>query len=822
MDWLISDLKFGARLLWKNKGFTASAIATLAICVGVNTAVFSVVHSVVLKPLPFPEADRVMLMHNSYPGAGAVRASNGVPDYFDRLRDMTVFEEQALYNTPDLTIGSAGSVQQVRGMGVTPSFFRLLRTKPLLGRIFTENEGEIGQERKAILSYALWQEQYGGNPSAVGQDIRIYGNPYTIVGVLPRDFVFLDPQVRVYRPLAFTAEQKSDESRHNNGWEMIGRLKPGATLRQAQAQLDAINAANMEKFPHFKQILANVRFSTLVVPLQDDAVGSIRKTLYLLWGGAAFVLLIGVINITNLAVARGSVRFRELAMRITLGAGRARVARQLLVENLLLTAGGACLGLILGYWGLAALRLLHIERIPRGGEITLDLTVVLYALGLSLLSAVVVGVIPLVQGLRVNLTSIIREDVRTASGSRAARMLRNGLVVAQVAFALVLLMGAGLLGASFRRVLAIETGFVPEQVVTATVALPAVRYKDDAALRSFMDRTLEKIRRVPGVHQAGATNSIPFGTSFNDSVILAEGYVMKPGESLISPDNVTVTPGFFETMKVPLREGRFFDERDTPESPKAIIIDERLARKFFPGVAAVGRRMWRPASAEALLDPSKGAEYYTIVGVVGSMKLHALVDTEERFGSYFFPFSQNTDSGMSFAVKTATDPSVIKAALRKAVNEIDPELPVYDALTMQERIDSSLTSRRSPMILSVCFGAVALFLAAVGIYGVLAYLVAQRRREIGIRMALGSGTDRIFQLVFREGAVIIALGCALGVLCCWLLSRYVASILYGVEPLDPMVMALVSLTLVAVAVAAATFPALRATRVDPLVALRQE
>ena len=822
MDWLISDLRFGARLLWKNKGFTASAIATLAICVGVNTAVFSVVHSVVLKPLPFPEADRVMLMHNSYPGAGAVRASNGVPDYHDRLRDMTVFEEQALYNTPDLTIGSAGSVQQVRGMGVTPSFFRLLRTKPLLGRIFTENEGEVGQERKAILSYALWQEQYGGDPSAVGQDIRIYGNPYTIVGVLPRGFVFLDPQVRVYRPLAFTAEQKSDESRHNNGWEMIGRLKPGATLRQAQAQLDAINAANMEKFPHFKQILANVRFSTLVVPLQDDVVGSIRKTLYLLWGGAAFVLLIGVINITNLAVARGSVRLRELATRITLGAGRWRVTRQLLVENLLLTAGGACLGLILGYWGLAALRLLHIERIPRGGEITLDLTVVLYALGLSLLSAVVVGVIPLVQGLRVNLTSIIREDVRTASGSRAARMLRNGLVVAQVAFALVLLMGAGLLGASFRRVLAIETGFVSEQVVTATVALPAVRYKDDAALRSFMDRTLEKIRRVPGVLQAGAANSIPFGTSFNDSVILAEGYVMKPGESLISPDNVTVTPGFFETMKVPLREGRLFDGRDTPESPKAIIIDERLARKFFPGVTAVGRRMWRPASAEALLDPSKGAEYYTIVGVVGSMKLRALVDTEERFGSYFFPFSQNTDSGMSFAVKTATDPSVIKAALRKAVNEIDPELPVYDALTMQERIDSSLTSRRSPMILSVGFGAVALFLAAVGVYGVLAYLVAQRRREIGIRMALGSGTDRIFQLVFQEGAVIIALGCALGVLCCWLLSRYVASILYGVEPLDPMVMALVSLTLVAVAVAAATLPALRATRVDPLVALRQE
>ena len=822
MNTLINDLRFGARLLWKSKGFAATAIATLAICIGANTAIFSVVHSVVLRPLPFPESDRVLVVYNSYPGAGVERASNGVPDYYDRLRGVTSFEEQALFNNPNLTIGSAGSVQQVRGMGVTPSFFRLLRVKPRLGRIFAEEDGEDGKQRKAILSYALWQELYAGDESVIGKDIRIYGNPYTIVGVLPQDFMFLDARVRLYRPLAFTAEQKSDQSRHNNSWEMIGRLKPGATLKQAQAQIDAINAANMERLPQFRELLTNARFTTRVTPLQDEVVKPIRKTLYLLWGGAAFVLLIGVINIANLAVARGRVRLRELATRFALGAGHGRITRQLLTESVLMTACGAAAGLLLGYWGLALLRFMHIERIPRGAEVSLDVTGVLYVLGLALLAAVAIGIVPLLQGLRVDLISVFHEDVRTGTGGRGARVLRNGLVVAQVAFALVLLMGAGLLIASFRQVLAIRPGFVPEQVVTGSVALPAARYRDDAALRNFAQRSLERIRGLPGVTEAGVTNTIPFGSDFSDSVILAEGYLMKPGESLISGDNMSVTPGYFHAMKVPLREGRFFDERDTPDSPRMIIIDERLARKFFSGSSALGRRMWRPTSIESLQHPEKGAEYFTVVGVVGSVKLRALVDAEERVGSYYFPYSQNPDSGITFAVKTAADPDGIKAGLRKAINEIDPELPLFDAMTMQERIDDSLTGRRSPMLLSLCFGAVALFLAGVGIYGVLAYLVAQRTKEIGIRMALGSDAERIFRLIFREGAGIVATGFILGALCSWMLGRYMESLLYGVRPQDPVVMALVSLALITVALAATTLPAWRATRVDPIIALRQE
>ncbi|MEW5983755.1 MAG: ABC transporter permease [Acidobacteriota bacterium] len=822
MDVLAHDVRYGARLLWKHKGFTVTALATLAICIGVNTVAFSVVHSVVLKPLPFPGSDRVLVMYNSYPGAGVERASNGVPDYYDRLQGVPAFEELALYNEPDLTIGSTGSVQQVRGMGVTPSFFRLVQARPLLGRIFTEEEDEEGNQRKAILSFALWQELYGGDASVIGRDIRIYGNPYTIVGVLPQDFALLDPRVRLYRPLAFTAQQKSDDRRHNNGWEMIGRLKPGATLEQVQDQINAINAANLERLPHFREILTNAGFTTRVERLQDEVVRPIRKTLFLLWGGAVFVLLIGVINIANLAVARGSVRLKEIATRAALGAGRGRLARQLLTESLLLTAGGAVLGLLMGSWGLGLLSVLHIKRIPRGAQIGLDLTGVLYVVAMSLLAAVAIGLIPLAQGLRVNLTSVFREDGRALTRGRGGRILRTGLVASQVAFALVLLTGGGLLMASFRQVLAIRPGFVPDQVVTASVALPGARYPDDASLRAFAERALDKVRTLPGIISAGITNAIPFGSDFSDSVILAEGYTMQPGESLISGDNMSVTPGYFEAMRVPLKEGRFFDDRDTADSPRVIIIDERLARKFFPGTSPIGRRMWRPTSPEAFRDPEKGATYYTIVGVVASIKLRALVDAEERVGSYYRPFSQNTDSGLSFAVRTTVGPDTVKAELRRVVRELDPELPLFDALTMQERIDDSLTSRRSPMLLSAGFSAIALLLAAVGLYGVLAYLVALRTREIGIRMALGSDAARVFRLVFREGALIVALGLIAGSACSWMLGRYLESLLFEVRPMDPPVTALAGLALTLVALIATTLPAWRAARVDPVIALRRD
>jgi predicted permease len=766
-----------------------------------------------------PEPDRILLLYNSYPNAGVERAVNGAADYYDRLKALTVFEEQAMFNYPGVSIGDAGSVERVQGMAVTPSFFRLLRARPVLGRIFTEQEGELGGEQKVILSHGLWQERFGGNLSVVGKDLRIYGRPYTIVGVMPPDFVFLNPDVRLWRPLAFTPDQKN--ARHSNSWEMIGRLKPGARLEQAQAQVDALNAANMERFPEFKTILTNAGFHTRVVPLQDEVVREIRRTLYLLWGAVLFVLLIGTVNIANLVLARSTARVRELAMRFALGAGRWRLTRQLLTESLILTWCSAACGLLLGYWALRAVNVLGLDRIPRGSEIAMDGSVVLFILGLALVAALVIGLVPVIHALKVDTSSVFRGEGRGSTG-HGARVWRNLLATSQVAFALVLLVGAGLLLASFRQVLSINPGFAASNVLSGSVALPSSRYKGDEDQRSFMKRALERIRRLPGVMSAGATDSLPFAGDYSDSVIFAEGYVMQPGESLISPSRISVTPGYFEAMAIPLADGRFFDERDTDKATKVVIVDERLAKKFWPDTSPVGRRMWRPTSIESMAQPGRDAEWFTVVGVVGSVKLRALVDPDERVGAYYFPFEQSTSSGVTFAVRTTARPDSITASLRNAIIEIDAELPLYDVEVMQDRIDDSLVARRSPMLLSLGFGSVALLLAAIGIYGVLAYMVAQRTKEIGIRMALGSTSRQVLKLVLGEGARILAAGFVLGIAGALALGRFIETVLYGVRPMDPVVLGSVASLLLIIALIACLLPARRATRVDPARALRQE
>ncbi len=820
MESFLQDVKFGVRLLWKDKGFASTAVATLAICIAANTAIFSVVHAVVLKPLPLPEPDRLLILYNSYPNVGVKRAVNGVPDFYDRRRALTALEDVALYSNEGLNVGDGASVQRLESMGVTPSLFRLLRARPALGRIFAEEEGEIGNQRKVMLSYSLWQERYGGDRSVIGKDLRIYGNLHTIVGVMPEGFLFLDPSVRLWRPLAFTAEQKQEY--HSNSWEMIGRLKPGATMQQAQAQVDALNQANLDLVPQLKPLLINAGFHTEVHPLQDELVKDIKATLYLLWGGAIFVLLIGAVNIANLVLARSSVRVKEMTTRFALGAGRGRIARQMVTESLLLTICGALIGLLLGWWGMRIFSALRLNEIPRGSEIAMDSEVVIYILALAVVVGTGIGLIPVVHMLSADLTLLFRSDGRTGTSGRGARFLRNALVVAQIAFALILLVGAGLLLASFRRVLAVKPGFAAENVLSGSIALPSVQYKGDRELRAFMGRALEKIRSLPGIQVAGATDSIPFGHNSSDSLILAEGYVMKPGESVVSPNRIVVTPGYFEAMRVPLIEGRVFDSRDSGETQKVIIVDQRLARKFWPDSSPIGKRMWQPSGPEDLVQPSANSRWYTVVGVVGSVKLRALVDPDERAGAYFFPYEQAPRDHATFALRTAGEPSATVSALRKAIVEVDAGLPLYDVRTMQERIDESLVARRSPMILAMGFGLVALFLAAVGIYGVLAYTVAQRTREIGIRMALGSTAERIFRLIAREGFTLLGIGFALGLAGTLGLAKYVESLLFGVRPVDPYVLAGVTGILALAATIACILPAQRAARVDPVVALRQE
>jgi predicted permease len=818
------DIKFGTKLLFKDKGFAVTAIATLALCIGANTAIFSVINSVILSSLPVPEAESIVIAYNSYPGAGAERGANGVPDYYDRLRELDdVFEEQAVFYNSGVTIGEEGGVQRAAGLNVTPSYFRLMRAEPALGRIFTEDEGEPGNENKVILSYALWQQLYGGARDVLGRDLRIYGRPYTIVGVMPEGFVELDGEVDLWRPIAFTEEDRSDDHRHDNGYEYIARLRPGKTLEEARAQSDALVAANDERFPEWREVLANVGYHVQVHNLQEYLTRDVRGTLYLLWGGVFFVLMIGTVNIANLVLARSSVRMKELATRFALGAGRWRVTRQLLTESILLTIIGSGAGLLLGYWGLGALAGLGLDEIPRGSEIAMDGTAVAFVLALALIVGVLIAIIPVGHIVRSNMSSVFRDEGRTGTSGRGVRLLRDGLVVGQIACALMLLLGAGLLLASFQQVLAIDPGFrEPDQVLTGSVTLPGDRYADGTSMRGFIDRSLESIRALPGVVNAGIIDWIPFGGSVGSSVIFPEGYELTPGESVISPLRLTASPGYFEAMGIELIEGRYFDYTDTRDSLPVLIIDERLAEKFWPGQSVVGKRLYRPTSVEDLTAVTEETVFYTVVGVVRGVKHRALVDIEEDVGTYIYPYTQRVPNDFTFAVKAATDPVSLTGAIRTEISRLDPEVPFYDIYTMQGRMDESLVTRRSPMILAMVFACVALFLAAVGIYGVLAYMVSQRTKEIGIRVALGSGADRIFRLILREGMAILLVGFGLGMAGAFALRRFIESQLYGVRPLDPLVLSIVCLVLGLVALIACLIPAQRAAHVDPIVALRRE
>ncbi len=821
MDALLLDLKYGVRSLWRDKGFALTVLLTFAVCIAANTALFAVVNSVVLRPLPVPDANSIVLFSNDYPKAGASDMNNSSSgDYFDRLREMTVFESQAIFRQRDQTVELNGSPQRIRGMVVTPSWFELLRVSPAVGRPFTREEGEIGNEQEVILSHGLWQQLYAGDKSAIGRELRISGRPFTIVGVMPPNFDFIDPDVRLWMPLAFTAEQKTVH--HSNNWYHIGRLKPGATLEQAQAQVNALNNANLERFPEFKELLINAGFNTKVKPLRDMLIAGVKRTLYLLWGGAFLVLLIGGLNIANLALARLALRRKEMATRIALGAGRAQIMRQLILENLGLALLGGVGGIALGAGLLRTLNAIGLEHFPRAGEVQLGGRVVLVSLGLSLAAGLFVGLFPLASISKIGISDALHEESRTGTTGKKSRSVRQLLVAAQIGFAFALLVGAGLLLASFRLLLQADPGFNSNGVVTASVSLPRSRYGKSEAMRDFMNRALPAIRAIPGVSVAGATDVIPLGGDHNDSVIFAEGYQMKPGESLISPLNMSVTPGYFEALGISMVRGRTFDDRDNENAPRVVIVDERLAQHFWPDRDPVGRRMYLPGDAKDLLKIDEHTVWLTVVGVARTLRYENLDGSGAPVGAYYFSNSQQPAGNFIFALKTAADPGSVVRALRAEISRLDPDLAVFDVHSMSERIDLSLSSRRTSMVLANAFGGVALFLASLGIYGVLAYLVAQRTREIGIRVALGSTRADILSLVLREGFELVAVGLVLGVAGAAFLQKAVASEIYGVRPLDPLVLASVMALLAIVALAASIVPARRAMRVDPIVALRYE
>jgi predicted permease len=823
MESISRDIRFALRLLWRDRGFAATTVATLALCVAANTAIFAVVNSVILEPLPSPDASRLVTVYNSYPAAGALRASNGVPDYFDRLAQVPALDEIAMYRTNGVTLGGQGEgeVERVTSMPVTPSFFRMLGAQAFRGRTFGEDDAVVGQNRKVLLSHGLWQRRHAGNDAVIGQDIRINGVPYAVVGVMPETFRFIDPDVQLWTPAAFSAADRADDRRHSNNWQQIGRLAPGATIEQAQSQIDALNASNLERFPALKTALINAGFITVTRPFKADLIESARPTLYLLWGGVLTLLVIGCVNVTNLVSIRASTRARELATRHALGASLRRLSAQILTETVILAVAGGMLGVLLAWWALQGVSALGLSDLPRGDQIALDGRTLIFSLFMIVTVGVLVGLLPILALRRADLGQVVREEGRMGTTSRRTRAVRRVLVTSQVAFALVLLVAAGLLLASFERVLAVDVGFDASRVLTGSISLPAARYADDAALRTVTPRIVDAMREVPGVEAAGLTSFLPLADQHNDSVILADGYQMAPGESLISPNQVRVSPGYLEAMGTALRHGRLFDARDTAEAPRVIIVDDRLARRFWPKQDPLGRYMYFPTDVRDLMTPPPKDQWLTVVGVVEDVRLDSLVDGAvfKTVGAYYLPLSQATASTVTLAVRTAGEPASVTAGIRRALAQVDAELPFYGVRTMADRVERSLVDRRTPMLLATSFAATALLLAAIGIYGVLAYQVAQRTREIGIRLALGSAHSRIFIMVLQEGAAMVGVGTALGVGGALLLRQTLQSQLYEVGASDPRVLVGVALLLVIVAFVACLLPARNAARTDPVVAL---
>lgn len=823
MDTLLHDIRYGLKLLLKDRGFSSTVVLTLALAIGANVAMWAVVRSVLFEPLAVPEADRLVLVTKSYPNAGVDRVGASVPDFFERRAQIEAFEDVALYNRRSLAVGLEGvGVERLRVMEATPSLLPLLRAEPSLGRVFTEEEGEPGNDRSVILTHDLWQSLFAGAGDVLERDLRVDGRPHRIVGVLPQGFTFLDPEVRLWLPEAFDEEQKAAGRRHSHNHEMVARLAPDASLEQANQQIAALDARNLESSPEMREVLTNAGFRTQVVGLHNDLVQDVRSTLYFLWAGVAFVLLIAIVNLTNLTLVRSTARVKELTTRFALGAGRRRVLRQLMTESLVLTGLGGILGLVVGRGALRALQTLGMGGIPRSYEVQLDASAVLVTLVLALGIGLVLGSIPAFGVFRADIATVLRQEGRTGTGGRRVQALRRGLVVAQVAFAFMLVAGAGLLLASFRAVLAVDPGFEPEGVLTATVRLPEARYPEDKDLLGYTDRALERLAALPAVDAAGATNIIPFGGDYSDGVILAEGVEIAPGEALVAPSQTVVSPGYFDAMGIELLAGRTFDGRDTQDAVAVAVVDRELARHFWGDRDPLGRRMFFPSNGTNFSEPSDDAEFITVVGVVENMVQRNLEGSSEPVGGFYFPHTQAPRRTATFALRTRGNPEALGQDLRRVLGDLDPEAPVFGMFSMEQRLDNSLSRRRFSMVLSVAFGGVALALAAIGLYGVLAFLVTQRRRELGLRMALGSTAGRIFGLVLREGGAIVGLGLLLGLLGAAALRRGLDSLLYGVGSFDPAVLTAVLTLLAGVGLVACVLPGLRAVRIDPAKVLHEE
>ena len=809
------ELSYAARLLRKTPGFTATALLTLAVCLGANLTIFAVIDSVLLRPLPFPEPDRLMMIFNTYPKAGVDRDGSSLTNYYERRGHLSAFTSLSIYHYGTEIIGEPGSTEREQTMRVSPDFFSTLELGPAIGRTFTEEETTSETDHVAILSDTSWRQRYNADPNVIGRLIRVNGVPRTVIGVLPPAFRFLSSDAQVFLPLASRPEERTPRDRHSGGnvIQMIARLQPGATLAQAQSELDAQNTALEVDNPQAKMI-ADAGFRSLVVPLHADHVAAIRPTLLLLQAGAMALLLIGAVNLVNLLLVRASGRVKELAVRQALGASRGYVVSEVVVETTLLTLVGGLLGLAVGAGGIHLLRVLGADRLLLGGRIAFDARLALIAL----LAAIIMGILfalPIAWfNLRRHLGNALQSESRGGTSGRSAQILRHGFIVSQIALAFMLLAGAGLLGLSLQRAMAVSPGFQSDHILTGHILLPWATYPGAARL-AFVETLLDKTGHLPGVLSAGVVNNVPFSGISGKSAATVMGHVLRPGESTRGHYSYGVAGDYFRAMGFSLRAGRFLTADDSRRSQRVCVVDEDFARYYWPHASAIGQRLWDGSEA------GKDAEAFTVVGVVGGAKQAGLTE-EEAQGAIYYPYVFRIGDSVFVAVRTSLPPESLGLTLQKVVRQIDADIPVNDLRSMETRIADSLVARRSPALLAGLFSGIALLLTAIGTYGVLSYAVAQRRREIGLRMALGAQPGQIRSQFLYLSLRLLTGGTILGIIGSWLAGQAMQAVLFHVPPLNLAILAGTMGVMGLVSLVACLLPSQRASRISPMEALAEE
>lgn len=813
---MTTDLRHAFRLLWKSKRITATTLVTLALCIGATTAIFSSVYSLMLKPLPYQEPERIVELYTSAVKAGLNHMPANVPFYLDYSQNATSYESLGLWSFSYSLVGENDSVARLPGARATAEIFTILRIQPLIGTFFTKDQNRPGADKVVVLTQSYWQTQYQESPEVLGRDIRIDDEAYKIIGVAPRVLEAFDARMKFVAPLSWAPAAEDPQGRYGVGTQLFGRLEPGVTAGQANAE-----AKNLEKRyvdagpPPLKAFVDRSGMTMNVGGLQEQRVEPVRTTLLMLQGGVAFVLLIGCVNVANLLLVRSNARQSELAIRSALGAGRATIARQLLLESLLLTSLGAVLGLGVAWGALRITNFYLAKMLPQSLPASLDWRVLGFAVVLTVVVGMLIGLISVFHILRTNLAAVIQSSSRGASSGRGVRALSGVLVIAQVAVALMLLTGAGLLIHSFAEALRVETGLDERNVVTARIALTRQYRGSDDAANNIRERLFQAMREIPGVTSVALSFSTPFQGGLPINAFTLENDTLPPGSPQPGAYRVIVTPGYLQTLGLTLLEGRFYEDADLAPGRRLFVVDQSFARKFFPKGSAVGGRfVFGPR-------PDKPEDWPVIIGVVKDVPHNGV---EEKSGNPFIYqlFQGGRPAGLTLFLRTARPAADVVSALRAKVHAVDPALPLFDTGALADAVGSSFDSRRAVMLLLAAFAALALFLSALGIYGVLAYDVSQRTREIGMRSAIGASRGQIATLILQQGLWKGGIGVVLGLIGAVLLSSSMTTLLFNVQPTDPGVYAAVSLVLIAVALLASYLPARRASRIDPLIALRDE